>query len=52
MSRKADRTLAAVEYEYIRNVLAETAGNKTAAAAILGINRRTLREKLKKINYE
>ena len=52
MSRKADRTLAEVEYEYIRNVLAETAGNKTAAAAILGINRRTLREKLKKINIE
>jgi len=49
MARKADRTLAAVEAEYIRNVLAETGGNKTAAAEILGINRRTLREKLNKI---
>ncbi|MBN2570434.1 MAG: sigma-54-dependent Fis family transcriptional regulator [Deltaproteobacteria bacterium] len=50
MTRKTDRTLAAVESEYIREVLAETAGNKTAAATILGINRRTLREKLKKNN--
>jgi len=46
---KADRTLEAVEAEYICNVLAEVGGNKTAAAGILGINRRTLREKLKKI---
>lgn len=48
MVRKTDRTLEAVETEYIRNVMADVNGNKTAAARILGINRRTLREKLKK----
>lgn len=42
------RTLAEVEDEYIRNVLASVQGNKTRAAAILGIDRKTLREKLKK----
>ena len=43
-----DRTLAEVEAEYIRNVLASVKGNKTKAAEILGIDRKTLREKLKK----
>jgi len=43
------RTLAAVEGEYIRNVLASAGGNKTRAAEILGIDRKTLREKLKKV---
>ncbi|ODS31076.1 MAG: sigma 54 response regulator [Candidatus Scalindua rubra] len=43
-----DRTLAEVEAEYIRNVLASMNGNKTKAAQVLGINRKTLREKLKK----
>jgi len=42
-----DRTLAEVEAEYIRNVLASVNGNKTHAAQILGIDRKTLREKLK-----
>jgi DNA-binding NtrC family response regulator len=42
-----DRTLAEVEAEYIRNVLASVDGNKTEAAKILGIDRKTLREKLK-----
>jgi DNA-binding NtrC family response regulator len=41
------RTLAEVEVEYIRNVLASVDGNKTRAAEILGIDRKTLREKLK-----
>jgi DNA-binding NtrC family response regulator len=41
-----DRTLAEVEAEYIRNVLASVGGNKTKAAEILGIDRKTLREKL------
>jgi DNA-binding NtrC family response regulator len=41
------RTLAEVEAEHIRNVLASVAGNKTRAAEILGIDRKTLREKLK-----
>jgi len=42
-----DRTLAEVEAEHIRNVLASVGGNKTRAAEILGIDRKTLREKLK-----
>ncbi|NQU08734.1 MAG: sigma-54-dependent Fis family transcriptional regulator, partial [Candidatus Abyssubacteria bacterium] len=43
--RKAgfDRTLAEVEAEYIRNVLTSVSGNKTRAAEILGIDRKTLR---------
>jgi DNA-binding NtrC family response regulator len=41
------RTLAEVEEEYIRNVLASVNGNKTRAAKVLGIDRKTLREKLK-----
>jgi len=44
-----DRTLAEVEAEYIRNVLASVNGNKTKASEILDIDRKTLREKLKKI---
>ena len=41
------RTLAEVEAEHIRNVLADVGGNKTRAARILGIDRKTLRGKLK-----
>jgi DNA-binding NtrC family response regulator len=41
------RTLADVEAEHIRNVLASVGGNKTRAALILGIDRKTLREKMK-----
>jgi two-component system, NtrC family, response regulator HydG len=41
------RTLAEVEAEHIHNILASVAGNKTQAAEILGIDRKTLREKLK-----
>jgi len=44
-----DRTLAEVEAEYIRNVLASVNGNKTRAAEVLGIDRKTLREKLKNL---
>jgi DNA-binding protein Fis len=44
-----DRTLAQVELEYVRRVLESVAGNKTRAAKILGIDRKTLREKLKLI---
>ncbi|MEO0085626.1 MAG: sigma-54 dependent transcriptional regulator [candidate division WOR-3 bacterium] len=42
-----NRTLAEVEAEHIRLVLASVNGNKTRAAEILGIDRKTLREKLK-----
>ena len=41
-----DRPLAEVEAEYIKNVVASVGGNRTRAAQILGIDRKTLREKL------
>jgi len=41
------KTLQEKEREYIEEVLLSTRGNKTKAAEILGINRKTLREKLK-----
>jgi two-component system response regulator HydG len=40
------RSLAEVEREHIQRVLAELGGNKTKAAAVLGIDRKTLRSKL------
>lgn len=43
------QTLAGVEAEHILRVLESAGGNKTQAAAILGIDRKTLREKLKRI---
>jgi len=43
------RTLAEVEVEHIHSVLASVDNNKTKAAEILGIDRKTLREKIKKI---
>jgi len=42
-----NRTLADVESEHIQAVLASVGGNRTLAAKILGIDRKTLREKLK-----
>lgn len=45
-----NRTLQEVEMDHIRKVLNKTGDNKTAAAKILGIDRKTLREKLKKID--
>jgi len=41
-----NRTLAEVEADHIRNVLANADGNKTRAAEILGIDRKTLRKKI------
>jgi transcriptional regulator with PAS, ATPase and Fis domain len=41
------KTLAEIEAEYIQNVLASVGGNKTKAAEILGIDRKTLRERIK-----
>ncbi len=43
------RTLAEAEAEHILSVLSSVDGNKTQAAKILGITRKTLREKLNKI---
>jgi two-component system, NtrC family, response regulator HydG len=45
-----NRTLAEVEAEHVRNVLAGVDGNKSRAADILGIDRKTLRDKLKKLD--
>ena len=42
------RTLDQLEASYIREVLRMTRGNKTEAAGILGINRKTLLEKRKR----
>jgi DNA-binding NtrC family response regulator len=42
------RSLAEVEAEHVRSVLASVGGNKTKAAEILGIDRKTLRKKLKR----
>ena len=42
------RTLAEIETEHLRKVLASVDGNKTRAAEILGIDRKTLRVKLKR----
>lgn len=43
------RSLAEIEIEYIHNVLMSVEGNKAKAARILGIDRKTLREKIKKL---
>ena len=45
---RLDRTLADMEAEYVNNVLTSTGGNKSQAAEILGIDRKTLREKIKR----
>ncbi len=49
---RVDRSLDEVEAEHILNVLAMTGDNKTRAAEILGINRKTLREKLKRMDAQ
>lgn len=45
------RTLAEVEASHIRAVLASVKGNKTQAAQILGIDRKTLREALRRFGF-
>lgn len=45
------RTLAEVDAHHIRVVLASVKGNKTQAAQILGIDRKTLRESLKRHGF-
>jgi two-component system response regulator HydG len=47
-----DRPLEEIEAEYIQNVLAGVGGNKTRAAEILGIDRKTLRERLRKMKHK
>jgi DNA-binding protein Fis len=41
------RLLSEIEVEYIKKVLASVNGNKTRAAEILGIDRKTLRMRLR-----
>jgi DNA-binding NtrC family response regulator len=41
------RSLAEWEVDHIRTVLTSVGGNKTRAAGILGIDRKTLRQKLR-----
>jgi DNA-binding NtrC family response regulator len=47
-----NKSLKDMEIEYIKNVLASVGGNKTQAAQILGIDRKTLRSKLKESETE
>ncbi|MBI5837064.1 MAG: sigma-54-dependent Fis family transcriptional regulator [Candidatus Eisenbacteria bacterium] len=46
-SEASTQTLAEVEIGHIRRVLASVGGNKSRAAALLGINRKTLTDKLR-----
>jgi len=46
------KTLAEMEKEYIQSVIAQVGGNKSRAAELLGIDRKTLREKLKKFGED
>jgi two-component system response regulator HydG len=43
----ASRTLTEIERDAIRDALAKTGGNKTAASKLLGIGLRTLHRKVK-----
>ncbi len=50
--RSLARTLKEVEAEHMLAVLQSVGGNKTRAAEILGIDRKTLREKLKPLSLD
>ncbi|HQP36108.1 MAG TPA: sigma-54 dependent transcriptional regulator [Polyangiaceae bacterium] len=50
--RGLDRSLADIEAEHIQAVLASVNGNQTRAAEILGIDRKTLREKIKRLRSQ
>jgi len=52
ISKGFERTLEQVEQEYIIDVLNYTGGNKTKAADILGIDRKTLRRKIEGVVEE
>ena len=47
-----DMSMAAVEEMYIREVLRRTRGNRSRAAAILGISRKTLLMKIRKYEQQ
>jgi DNA-binding NtrC family response regulator len=50
--RGLNRTLVEVEAKHIRDVLASVGGNKTRAAQVLGIDRKTLRAKMKRLGMD
>ncbi len=50
VSKQSPKTLEEVEKEYIAKILEEMGGNQSKAAAILGINRKTLYKKIYKHN--
>ncbi len=47
-----DRTLAQVEADYIRDILKLTGGNKALTARRLGIDRKTLYNKLDRLRLQ
>ena len=47
-----DRVIAEVERPLIRLTLAATRGNQIKAAAMLGLNRNTLRKKIRDLNIQ
>jgi len=47
---KSDKSLQEIEVEHIRDVLQSCGDNKTRAAQVLGIDRKTLRDKLDRHN--
>jgi two-component system response regulator AtoC len=52
MSPEQATTLMALEIKYIQQILKKTKGNRSQASEILGINRKTLLEKIKKYQLE
>lgn len=49
---RLNRTLDEIEVEHVRCVLQSVQGNKSNAAQVLGIDRKTLRKKLKKLGIK
>lgn len=47
-----DMVIRLVEKPLIKMILQETQGNQTKAAALLGINRNTLRRKIQELNIK